>query len=121
MPLDHVPESEIPEELLPHPVRRKDETTIPQVDMPYEQLPNPVKQNLTPAQWVEARHNVIPEGGLIPQTTEYLNLKNGQRRMYTFGDRAPAPLLATHDLSGGRGADDTQFHTAPADYGGPAL
>lgn len=118
MPLDRVPEAEFPDELLPHPVRRK--ARVPLSDIPYEELPNAVKQNLTPHQWAEALRNVIPEGGLVPQTTEYLNLKNGQRKRYVFGKRAPAPLLATHDLAGGRGADETQFHTAPADYGGPA-
>ncbi len=118
MPLDNVPESEFPDELLPQPVRRK--ADVPQSDIPYEQLPKVVKQNLTPRQWAEAQGNVIPEGGLVPQTTVYLNLKNGKFLRYEFGQRAPAPLLAAHDLAGGRGADDTQFHTAPADYGGPA-
>jgi hypothetical protein len=117
MPLDRVPEEEFPEELLPHPVRRK--AQVPLSDIPYEELPHIVKNNLTPQQWAEALWNVIPEGGLVPQTTEYLNLKNGQRKRYEFGARAPAPLLATHDLAGGRGADDTQFRTAPPDYGGP--
>jgi hypothetical protein len=119
MPLDKVPESEFPDELLPHPVRRKADD-IPQIlDISYEELPHAVKNNLTPRQWAAAQGNVIPEGGFVPQGTVYMNLKNGQCRFYEFGERAPAPLLATHDLAGGRGADDTQFHTAPPDYGGP--
>jgi hypothetical protein len=118
MPLDRVPESEFPDELLPHPVRK--EADVPESDIPWEQLPKQVKQNLTPVQWREALRNVIPEGGTIPQTTIYLNLKNGIALRYEFGQHAPAPLLATHDLAGGRGADSSQFHGAPADYGGPA-
>ncbi len=117
MPLDRVPESEFPDDLLPHPVRKK--ADVPESDIPWEQLPKAVKQNLTPDQWREALRNVIPEGGFIPQTTVYLNLKNGLSLRYEFGQRAPAPLLATHDLAGGRGADDTQFKSSPADYGGP--
>ncbi len=118
MPLDNVPESEFPDELLPHPVRRK--ADIPWADVAYGQLPNAVKQNLTPEQWARAQGNVIAEGGMVPQTTVYLNLKNGQSLRYEYGQRAPAPLLATHDLAGGRGADETQFRTSPPDYGGSA-
>ncbi len=117
MPLDRVPESEFPDELLPQPVRRK--ADVPLSDIAYEELPNAVKDNLTPGQWAEALGNVIPEGGMIPQTTIYLNLKNGQSFKYEFGQRAPAPMLAEHDLAGGRGADTTQFHGSPAEYGGP--
>lgn len=114
MPLDKVPESEFPEELLPHPVRRKADDLLLVVDIPYEELPDVVKHNLTPHQWAEAQFEVIPEGGVTPDTTAYLNLKNGQFQNYQAGDHAPAPLLAAHNLCGGRGADDTQFHSAPS-------
>ncbi len=116
MPLDNVPESEFPEELLPHPVRRKADDALPVVDIPYEELPNVVKQNLTPGQWMAAQFEVIPEGGLTPDATVYLNLKNGQFQRYEADERAPAPLLAAHNLSGGRGADSTQFHSAPSQF-----
>ena|ERR1051326_6905194 len=114
MPLDRVPESEFPDELLPHPVRRKAED-IPQiVAIPYEELPNVVKQNLTPNQWALAQFHVIPEGGLVHETAIYLNLKNGQFQHFEASARAPAPLLAAHGLCGGRGADEPHFHTPPA-------
>src|SRR5215469_4629419 len=78
MPLDRVPESEFPDELLPQPVRRKADD-IPQLtDLIYEELPAVVKQNLTPRQWAMAQLHVIPEHGVVPDTTIYLNLKNGQ-------------------------------------------
>lgn len=116
MPLDNVPESEFPEGLLPQPVRRK--ADVPSVvEIPYEALPNVVKQNLTPGQWMEAQFHVIPEGGLTPDSTVYLNLKNGKFQRYQACRRAPAPLLAAHNLAGGRGADATQFRTAPAQFG----
>src|SRR5215813_2497431 len=108
MPLDNVPESEFPDGLLPQPVRRKADDIPLVLDVPYEELPNVVKQNLTPHQWAEAQFEVIPEGGLTPDATIYLNLKNGQFHRYEAGQRACAPLLAAHNLAGGRGADDTQ-------------
>ena len=86
---------------------------MPIIDIPYEQLPNEVKDNLTPEQWTLAQRVAIDEGEEVPETTGYLNLKNGMRRMYTAGERADAPLLAEHDLAGGRGADDSQFHRSP--------
>jgi hypothetical protein len=114
MPLDKIPESEFPEELLPQPVRHKADDLLLVVDIPYEELPDVVKHNLTPSQWEEAQYEVIPQGGVTPDTTEYLNLKNGQFKNYKAGEHACAPLLAAHNLSGGRGADSTQFHSAPS-------
>lgn len=114
MPLDKVPEDEFPDELLPHPVRRRAEG-IPPTPLPYEELPNAVKQNLTPRQWAEAQQHVILEGGTVPETTIYLNLKNGKFQRYEAGQHASAPLLAAHDLAGGLGAEDTHFRTAPSD------
>ena len=86
---------------------------MPIVDIPYEQLPDPVKDNLTEEQWREAQRGVILEGQVIPETARYINLKTAQQLPYEVGMRANAPLLPVHDLAGGRGADDTQFHTSP--------
>ena len=115
MPLDRVPESEFPDELLPQPVRRKADDVPQLTDLVYEELPDVVKNNLTPRQWAMAQLHVIPEHGMVPNTTMYLNLKNGQFQRWEVGQRACAPLLAAHDLSGGRGADDTHFRAPPLD------
>jgi hypothetical protein len=80
---------------------------------PYEQLPNLVKDNISEVQWPTARHHVIPPGGTIPEATDYINLKNGQIHRYEIGQPADGPLLAAHDLAGGRGRDTSQFETAP--------
>lgn len=86
---------------------------MPYVDIPYKQLPDILKDNLTEEQWGEAQRGVILEGAEIPESTIYLNLKNGQQLPYEAGMIANAPLLPMHDLSGGRGADDSQFHSSP--------
>jgi len=86
---------------------------MPHASIPYEQLPDPVKDNLTNEQWQEAQRGVILEGQDIPETTIYINLKNGQQLPYETGMRANAPLLPVHDLAGGRGADSSQFHSSP--------
>jgi len=86
---------------------------MPRVDIDYDQLPSEVKHNLSVEQWQEAKNEVILEGDTIPETTYYLNLKNGLSREYLAGQRADGPLLPVHDLAGARGKDDTQFHTAP--------
>jgi hypothetical protein len=57
---------------------------------------------------------VIADGDSVPDTTTYINLKNGQIHQYTAGQAANGPLLPTHDLSGGHGRDSRQFHTAPS-------
>lgn len=79
----------------------------------YENLPSPIKDNLSPEQWLEAQNAIILEGNPVPETTSYINIKNGVCQQYQAGERAPGPLLPTHDLAGGRGYDDTQFHTSP--------
>src|SRR5258706_2973854 len=86
---------------------------MPEADIPYEKLPDPVKDNLTEEQWREARRGVVHESQEIPETTIYINLKTAQQLPYEAGMRANAPLLPVHDLSGGRGADSSQFHTSP--------
>ena len=86
---------------------------MPIVDIAYDKLPSEVKDNLSAEQWDAAQRGVILAGGTIPESTAYLNLKTGQARQYTAGEPADGPLLPVHDLSGGRGADETQFHTRP--------
>ncbi len=81
--------------------------------LPYDQLPNEVKHNLTEEQWAEAQRDVVEEGVRVPETTVYMELKNGQCRTYQAGEVANGPLLPTHDLSGGHGKDDSQFFTTP--------
>jgi hypothetical protein len=83
-------------------------------DLPaYEALPRAVRDNLSPDQWREARREVVHGGTKIPETARYINLKNGLIFEYTAGQVAKGPLLPEADLAGGRGKDDTQFHTAP--------
>ncbi|HEV7663794.1 MAG TPA: hypothetical protein VGQ62_09690 [Chloroflexota bacterium] len=83
-------------------------------DLPdYEVLPRAVRDNLSPDQWREARREVVRSGTKIPETARYINLKNGLSFEYTAGQVANGPLLPVADLAGGRGKDDTQFHTAP--------
>ncbi|HLH25167.1 MAG TPA: hypothetical protein VK066_21815 [Chloroflexota bacterium] len=86
---------------------------MPHVDIAYDELPSAIKDNLSPAQWQEAQRDVILGGDPVPDTTQYISLKSGLCRQYRAGEPADGPLLPTHDLSGGGGADDTQFHTAP--------
>ena len=83
------------------------------LDLAYDKLPGAIKDNLSPAQWEEAQRDVIAEGDAVPETTVYVDVKNGQCRAYQAGELASGPLLPAHDLSGGGGADDTQFHTMP--------
>jgi hypothetical protein len=80
---------------------------------PYEALPRIVKDNLSAEQWAHARREVVLAGSRIPETTRYVNLKNGLIFKYQLGEKANGPLLPVFDLAGGRGKDDTQFHTAP--------
>lgn len=86
---------------------------MPHVDIAYDKLPRAIKDNLTPAQWEEAQRDVVAEGDGVPETTVCINVKNGLCQQYQAGEPANGPPLPTHDLSGGRGADDTQFHTKP--------
>ncbi len=92
---------------------------MPYVEIAYDQLPSSVKDNLTEEQWALAQREAILPGEPVPEGTVYVNLKNGLCRQYTTGEAADGPLLPVHDLSGGRGADDTQFRTAPRGTHGP--
>jgi hypothetical protein len=83
-------------------------------DVPaYEALPRAVRDNISRDQWPEARREVVKSGTKIPETARYINLKNGLIFEYKAGQVANGPLLPVADLAGGRGKDDTQFHTAP--------
>lgn len=79
----------------------------------YHELPQLIKDNLDERQWLEAQRDIIDEGGTIPETAQYIDIKNGQIHQHSAGETAGGPLLPVHDLSGGGGKDDTQFHTTP--------
>ncbi len=83
------------------------------IEAEYEELPQLIKDNLTPEQWRLAERELVDEGALVPESGDYINIKNGQIHTHTAGERATGPLLAVHNLSGGHGRDDTQFHTTP--------
>jgi hypothetical protein len=89
--------------------RTADDDDIP----PYDDLPRSVKDNISREQWPEARREVVRTGTKIPETARYINLKNGLVFEYEAGQVANGPLLPVFDLAGGRGKDDTQFHSAP--------
>ncbi len=82
-------------------------------ELDYDRLPGAIKNNLTAAQWEQARRLVVADGAAAPETTVYLNLKNGQTYQYELGATVSGPALAAHNLAGGRGRDSAQFHTAP--------
>lgn len=82
-------------------------------DAAYEELPQLIKDNLSPQQWLEAQRDIIDEGETLPETARYIDVKNGQIHQHTAGETATGPLLPVHDLAGGGGKDDTQFHTTP--------
>jgi hypothetical protein len=79
----------------------------------YERLPQLVEDNISPEQWREAQRAVVQDGDQVPETTDYINLKNGRIHARNNGERAEGPLLAIHDLAGGRGKDSTQFRSSP--------
>jgi hypothetical protein len=80
---------------------------------PYAKLPRRVKDNISAAQWPLAYREVVHTGITIPETANYINLKNGKIRQYMVGETADGPLLPVFDLAGARGKDDTQFRTTP--------
>jgi hypothetical protein len=84
-----------------------------EIDRAYEELPQLIKDNLTAEQWRLAERELVGEGAMVPESGDYINVKNGQIRTHAAGERAAGPLLPVHNLSGGRGRDDTQFHTTP--------
>jgi hypothetical protein len=82
-------------------------------DLAYEQLPSEVKDNLSAEQWDEVQRFIIFEGERVPDTTTYINLKNGQIHQHERGEPARGPLLATHNLAGGGGKESAQFESSP--------
>jgi hypothetical protein len=81
---------------------------------PYEELPKRVKDNISREQWPHALREVIGRAGSIPESTQYINLKNGRVFLYQIGQRANAPLLPVHALAGARGKEDRPFQHAHA-------
>lgn len=78
-------------------------------DVRYADLPEAIKNNLTPDQFEFARIDVVEEGEIVPETTEYIDLASGIRKVFSRGERAPGDLLPTHDLSGAHGKDYSQW------------
>ena len=82
--------------------------------MAYEQLPSEVEDDLSPERWLAAHRHLVRAGESVPETTAYIDLKNGQCCQDSVGEPMPGPLLATHDPAGGRGTDSTRFRSEPA-------
>lgn len=80
-------------------------------DVSYATLPEAIKRNLTPDQFELARVDVIEEGEIVPETTEYIDLGSGTRKVHERGTIAQGNLLPTHDLSGAYGKDFSQWET----------
>ncbi|HEX2987662.1 MAG TPA: hypothetical protein VHS06_05770 [Chloroflexota bacterium] len=81
------------------------------LNLRYEALPDEVQNNLTPEQFELAIPDIVAEGETIPETTQYIDLASGVKLIHTRGERAPGNLLPTHDLSGARGKDDSQWQS----------
>jgi len=80
-------------------------------DLRYQALPDEVKNNLTEEQFRLARVDIIEEGEIVPETTEYVDLGSGVRRVHRRGELATGNLLPTHDLSGAHGKDNSQWES----------
>lgn len=77
----------------------------------YEALPDEIKNNLTEEQFQLAWVDVVEEGEIIPETTQYIDLGSGVKRVYRRGEIATSNLLPTHDLSGAHGKDNSQWES----------
>lgn len=77
----------------------------------YEALPEEVRNNLTEDQFELARVDIVEEGERVPETTEYIDLGSGVRRVHARGEIASGNLLPTHDLSGAHGKDYSQWQS----------
>jgi hypothetical protein len=86
---------------------------MPEPILPYDSLPQVLRDNVDAEQWEAMQHLVIRPGEPVPDTTGYLNLKNGQISTYERGTPAAGHLLAEHNLAGARGGDSQQFEGAP--------
>ncbi len=84
---------------------------MPVLHVRYEALPKEVRDNLTEEQFQLARVDIVQEGESVPETTEYVDLGSGVRRIHHRGELARGNLLPTHDLSGAHGKDNTQFES----------
>ena len=84
------------------------------LEMACEQLPSEVEDDLSPERWLAAHRRVVRAGESVPETTAYIDLKNGQCCQDSVGEPMPGPLLATHDPAGGRGTGSTRFRSEPA-------
>ncbi len=78
-------------------------------DISYQDLPEFVKNNLSEDQFELAKVDILEPGETIPETTEYVDLATGVRKIYRTGDAAPSSLLPAHDLTGARGKDSSQW------------
>ena len=76
---------------------------------PFEELPKQVKDNIAQQQWLEAQREVVHTGASVPETTRYINLKNGLTFEYLLGQRANGPLLPLHALGAARGKEDRAY------------
>ena len=77
----------------------------------YAALPDEIRNNLTEEQFQLSMVDIIEEGERIPETTEYVDLGSGIRRVHQQGELATSNLLPTHDLSGARGKDNSQWQS----------
>ncbi len=78
-------------------------------DIRYESLPEFVRSNLSEDQFDLARVDIVYEGESVPETTEYVDLGTGVRRVHHAGELAPGDLLPAHDLAGARGKNYSQW------------
>jgi hypothetical protein len=76
---------------------------------PYEHLPKRVKDNIAPEQWPEAEREVVHAGASVPETAQYINLKNGLVSQFLLGQHANGPLLPLHALGAARGKEDRAY------------
>jgi hypothetical protein len=82
-------------------------------DVPeYDGLPKRVKDNIAREQWPQALREVVHKSGPIPESAQYINLKNGRVFLYQVGQVANAPLLPLHALAGARGKEERPFQHA---------
>ncbi|GEM_PF-4358204 len=81
------------------------------VHVRYAAMPEDIRNNLTEDQFELARVDIVAEGDIIQETTEYIDLGSGMRKIHHKGDIAPGNLLPTHDLSGAFGEDNSQWES----------
>lgn len=77
----------------------------------YAALPDEVRNNLSEEQFELSWVDIVREGEIVPETTEYVDLGSGIRRVHRRGELATGNLLPTHDLSGAHGKDNSQWES----------